>query len=79
MHGLFRSEFFSVRFNGDIDRAQAVYEGTQAWTAAGIAEIVYWVATLAPAYHHSHAETDADLPNILSLGLLSRTTLKVTV
>ena len=42
------TEFSQVRFGGDIDRARAVYEGTQALTASDIAETVYWVATRPP-------------------------------
>lgn len=41
--GLAESEFSIVRFHGDKDRADAVYEGTKPITPEDIAETVYWV------------------------------------
>jgi 3-hydroxy acid dehydrogenase / malonic semialdehyde reductase len=40
------TEFSNVRFKGDDDRADAVYEGTTALTAEDVTEAVYWVTTL---------------------------------
>lgn len=40
------SEFSLVRFKGDKDRADALYQGANALTPQDIAQAVYWVATL---------------------------------
>jgi 3-hydroxy acid dehydrogenase/malonic semialdehyde reductase len=42
------TEFSTVRFNGDQDRASAVYTGLDALTAVDVAEAVHWVASLPP-------------------------------
>lgn len=42
--GLAESEFSIVRFGGDKDKADKVYEGTQPLTPDDIAEIIYWTA-----------------------------------
>lgn len=39
------TEFSEVRFKGDLQRANAVYEGTQALTPEDIADAIYWIAT----------------------------------
>ncbi|MFL6354036.1 MAG: SDR family oxidoreductase [Bryobacteraceae bacterium] len=39
------TEFSDVRFKGDKQRAQAVYEGTQPLTPEDIADAIHWVAT----------------------------------
>jgi 3-hydroxy acid dehydrogenase/malonic semialdehyde reductase len=39
------TEFSQVRFKGDLERAQAVYEGAQALTPEDIADAIHWVAT----------------------------------
>ena len=42
------TEFSSVRFKGDDEKASKVYDGTQPLTAEDVAEAVFWVATLPP-------------------------------
>lgn len=44
--GMAETEFSKVRFDGDDQRAAAVYEGVNALTAGDIAECVRWVATI---------------------------------
>ena len=43
------TEFSSVRFKGDSDKAAGVYQDTQALTPEDVTEAVWWVATL-PAH-----------------------------
>lgn len=43
------TEFSSVRYKGDADKAEQVYAGAQALTPEDVTEAVYWVATL-PAH-----------------------------
>jgi len=42
------TEFSTVRFNGDQDRARAVYAGVDALGPDDVAETVHWVASLPP-------------------------------
>lgn len=42
------TEFSEVRFHGDAQKAQKVYEGTRPLTADDIAEAVFWVTNLPP-------------------------------
>jgi 3-hydroxy acid dehydrogenase/malonic semialdehyde reductase len=42
------SEFSTVRFGGDTERAAKVYEGADPLTPEDVAEAVHWVATLPP-------------------------------
>ena len=44
--GLAESEFSLVRFKGNSDKANALYENSNALQPQDIAEAVYWVATL---------------------------------
>ena len=44
--GMAESEFSLIRFNGDQEKADKVYEGTQPLTPEDIAEMVYWVVSL---------------------------------
>lgn len=42
------TEFSTVRFGGDADRAAAVYDGTEPLTADDVAEAVRWVTSVPP-------------------------------
>ena len=42
------TEFSSVRFRGDSERAAKMYQGADALTPEDVAEAVHWVATLPP-------------------------------
>jgi NADP-dependent 3-hydroxy acid dehydrogenase YdfG len=44
--GMANTEFSTVRFKGDKNRADKVYENTKPLTSEDIAEAVYWCATL---------------------------------
>ncbi|MCL2787036.1 MAG: SDR family NAD(P)-dependent oxidoreductase [Micrococcales bacterium] len=46
--GLVKTEFALVRFAGDAERAEAVYEGITPLTAEDIGEAVRWIAALPP-------------------------------
>lgn len=43
--GLCKTEFSEVRFKGDKQRAEAVYEGTEPLTAEDIADAIHWCVT----------------------------------
>lgn len=43
--GMCQTEFSEVRFKGDKDKAQAVYNGVQALSADDVAETIEWVMT----------------------------------
>ena len=44
--GMVDTEFSTVRFHGDRDRADRVYEGVEPLSGADIAEAIAWVAQL---------------------------------
>jgi NADP-dependent 3-hydroxy acid dehydrogenase YdfG len=46
--GLVETEFSEVRFHGDAERAETVYEGYRPLTAADIADVVTWVVGAPP-------------------------------
>jgi 3-hydroxy acid dehydrogenase/malonic semialdehyde reductase len=46
--GMAKTEFSTVRFNGDQARADAVYNGVDPMTGDDIAEAVWWAASLPP-------------------------------
>jgi len=46
--GLCKTEFSEVRFKGDKQRAEAVYEGTDPLTADDIADAIHWCVTRPP-------------------------------
>jgi NADP-dependent 3-hydroxy acid dehydrogenase YdfG len=46
--GMAETEFSIVRFKGDKEKADAVYDGVKALTAEDIADIVYFCAALPP-------------------------------
>jgi len=46
--GMADTEFSTVRFHGDKERAGSVYAGMQPMTADDIAESIYWAATMPP-------------------------------
>ncbi len=59
------TEFSLVRFDGDTDRAAAVYDGMRALTADDIAETVHWVAAQPP---HVNVNTVELMPVAQSSG-----------
>lgn len=59
------TEFSLVRFAGDTDRADAVYDGMQALTADDIAESVHWATTQPP---HVNVNTIELMPVAQSSG-----------
>lgn len=66
--GLAESEFSIIRFHGDKNKADTVYQGTQPLTPADIADIVYWVTSVPP---HVNICTVEVMPVCQSCGPLS--------
>lgn len=54
--GLAESEFSVVRFHGDQEKADAVYDGTEPLTPKDIAETVYWIADRPPHVNINRVE-----------------------
>jgi len=46
--GMVKTDFSLVRFKGDVEKAEKVYEGVNPLTAEDIAEILVWVASRPP-------------------------------
>ena len=57
------TEFSTVRFNGDEDRARAVYAGTEPLGADDVAEAVHWAASVPP---HVNVNTIELMPVVQS-------------
>ncbi len=54
--GQVETQFSTVRFKGDADRAAKVYAGTKSLTADDVAEAVFWAATLPPHFNVNRME-----------------------
>jgi 3-hydroxy acid dehydrogenase/malonic semialdehyde reductase len=54
--GLCETDFSTIRFGGDAERAAAVYEGANALTAEDIAESIYWATSLPDHYNINRIE-----------------------
>jgi 3-hydroxy acid dehydrogenase/malonic semialdehyde reductase len=61
------TEFSTVRFHGDQERADAVYAGTEPLTPDDVAEAVHWAASLPP---HVNVNTIELMPTSQSFGPL---------
>jgi 3-hydroxy acid dehydrogenase/malonic semialdehyde reductase len=46
--GMAETEFSLVRFNGDKEKAKAIYNGVDALTGDDIADVIFYCATLPP-------------------------------
>ena len=66
--GMAETPFSLHRFNGDVEKAAAVYADTKALSAADIAEAVYWTATC-PA--HMNVNSMEIMPTKQSFGMLT--------
>lgn len=54
--GQVETQFSTVRFKGDVERAKKVYAGANSLTAADVAEGVVWAATLPPHFNVNRLE-----------------------
>ncbi|PZQ48258.1 MAG: NAD(P)-dependent oxidoreductase [Micavibrio aeruginosavorus] len=54
--GQVETQFSTVRFKGDTDKAKAVYAGAQSLTAEDVAETVFWAATLPAHFNVNRVE-----------------------
>ena len=54
--GIAETEFSTVRFHGDAERAKKVYEGMDALTGADVAEAVFWCAAQPPRVNINRIE-----------------------
>jgi 3-hydroxy acid dehydrogenase/malonic semialdehyde reductase len=61
------TEFSSVRFHGDQDRAAAIYQGTEPLSAEDIADTVWWIVSRPP---HININTISLMPVCQSFGPL---------
>ena len=66
--GTIKTQFSEVRFKGDKEKADKVYENTNNMTAEDIAEAVIWSATLPPYFNVNRMEI---MPTTQSFGPLS--------
>lgn len=65
--GMIETQFSTVRFKGDTQRAQQVYAKTNNLNADDIAEAVVWTATLPPQFNINRMEI---MPTVQSFGPL---------
>lgn len=54
--GQVETQFSTVRFKGDAERAKKVYAGANSLTASDVAEGVFWAATLPPHFNVNRLE-----------------------
>jgi 3-hydroxy acid dehydrogenase/malonic semialdehyde reductase len=66
--GMVETQFSTVRFKGDADKADQVYAGTEPLTAEDVAESVVWAATLPPHFNVNRLEI---MPTVQSFGPLA--------
>jgi 3-hydroxy acid dehydrogenase / malonic semialdehyde reductase len=66
--GMIETQFSTVRFKGDADKAKAVYANTENMRAEDIAEAVFWSATLPPYFNINRMEI---MPTVQSFGGLT--------
>lgn len=57
--GMAETDFSNIRFKGDSDKAQQVYEKAQALTAEDVADIIYWVTSVPPHVNINSVEAMA--------------------
>jgi 3-hydroxy acid dehydrogenase / malonic semialdehyde reductase len=66
--GMVETQFSTVRFKGDTEKANSVYANTNNLHAADIAEAVFWSATLPPYFNINRMEI---MPTVQSFGGLT--------